>query len=146
MATSESRSVTLACAVARRAAIERAGLLDERFFMYFEDHDWCLRFRRAGWKIFFVPDAEVVHHGGGSEGHLGHDRFDRFYTSMDKFYEKHYGRQSLPAVAALNVAASALRLAGWSLLAPLSGTARARLRDRAPYFRRRIEWYMRPRK
>lgn len=138
----EVQSMALACAVARRAAVEKVGPLDERFFMYFEDHDWCLRFRRAGWKIHLAPDAEAVHFGGGSEGLLGHDRFDRFYSSMNLFYEKHYGRLSLPAAAALNVAASAFRLAGWTLLSPFSGAARKSLETRGAYFRRRISWYL----
>jgi GT2 family glycosyltransferase len=136
------QSMTLACAVARREAIEKAGPLDERFFMYFEDHDWCLRFRRAGWRIWLAPDAEAIHSGGGSEGLLGHDRFDRFYTSMNLFYEKHYGKWSLPVVAALNIAASALRLAAWAALSPFSKSIRVNNLSRAPYFRRRIAWYM----
>jgi len=138
----EVQSIGGACMVARAEAVREVGLLDERFFMYFEDHDWCLRFRRAGWKVFFTPDAQVVHHGGGSEGQLGHDQFDTFYKGMNLYYEKHYGRGSLRAVAFLNVTGSLLRLVGWNALAAFSPTRRGQLKSRAPYFRRRIEWYL----
>jgi GT2 family glycosyltransferase len=51
-----------------RVAAERAGLLDERLFMYVEDVDWSLRVRRAGFAVVFVPDARVRHKGSGSSG------------------------------------------------------------------------------
>ncbi len=138
----EVPSLSGACLIARAEAVRRVGPLDEDFFMYFEDHDWCARFRAAGWKVCFVPQAEVLHYGGGSEGELGHDRFDRFYSSMDRYYEKHFGRSALPAVAALNVAGSALRLAGWGAASIVSPGARNALKSRGPYFARRIKWYM----
>src|ERR1700722_13610608 len=50
----------------RRAALEQVGTFDERFFMYFEEVDLCLRLRDAGWKVLFVPAAKVIHHGGQS--------------------------------------------------------------------------------
>ena len=52
----------------RRAATEEAGLFDEDFFMYGEETDWCYRFRRAGWRVVFLPEAEVTHVGGASHG------------------------------------------------------------------------------
>lgn len=52
----------------RRAALEEVGLFDERYFMYGEDLDLCLRMREAGWAVRYWPGAEVVHIGGGSTG------------------------------------------------------------------------------
>lgn len=52
----------------RRAAIDRVGPLDEDFFLFSEETDWCYRFRRAGWKVLFFPGAEFVHVGGASHG------------------------------------------------------------------------------
>ena len=51
-----------ACLVVRRMAIDRIGLMDERFFLYFEDVDWCRRFWRAGFKVYYVPSALMVHY------------------------------------------------------------------------------------
>lgn len=53
--------VSGACMILRRAALDGIGLLDERFFLYFEDVDLCLRFKRAGWRVAYVPDARVLH-------------------------------------------------------------------------------------
>lgn len=50
----------------RREAIEQAGPLDERFFIYGEDKDLCRRFRNHGWKAVFLPDAQAIHYGGAS--------------------------------------------------------------------------------
>jgi N-acetylglucosaminyl-diphospho-decaprenol L-rhamnosyltransferase len=58
--------VSGACLMARRAAIEQAGPLDESMFMYFEDNEWCLRIRKVGWKVFYDPQAAIVHLGGQS--------------------------------------------------------------------------------
>jgi hypothetical protein len=52
----------------RLAAVEQVGLFDESFFMFSEETDWLYRFRRAGWEVWFTPDAEVVHLGGASHG------------------------------------------------------------------------------
>jgi GT2 family glycosyltransferase len=50
----------------RQDALNEVGLLDERFFMYAEEVDWCKRFRKAGWKVVFYPEAKVIHYGRGS--------------------------------------------------------------------------------
>ena len=52
--------------LARRKAINEVGGLDERFFMYAEDIDWCMRYRQAGWNIMYVPEATATHFGGAS--------------------------------------------------------------------------------
>ena len=56
------------CMLVRRAAVEDVGPLDESFFLFSEETDWCYRFRRAGWQIWFCPEAECVHVGGASHG------------------------------------------------------------------------------
>ena len=57
-----------AALLVRRSAVEEVGLFDEDFFMFSEETDWLYRFRRAGWQVWFTPDAEVVHLGGASHG------------------------------------------------------------------------------
>ena len=80
----------------RREAIEQAGLLDESYFMYCEEIDWSLRIRRAGWEVYTVPAARVIHLGGQSTGqvrpqsliNLWHSRlrlFDRYYAPPKRF-------------------------------------------------------------
>jgi len=60
----EVEAISGSCMLVRRAAIRDIGVLDEGYFMHCEDLDWCMRFRRAKWKIMFVPDATVVHYRG----------------------------------------------------------------------------------
>jgi GT2 family glycosyltransferase len=57
-----------AALLVRREAVDEVGLFDESFFMFSEETDWLYRFRRAGWEVWFTPDAEVVHLGGASHG------------------------------------------------------------------------------
>jgi N-acetylglucosaminyl-diphospho-decaprenol L-rhamnosyltransferase len=57
-----------ACLLVRREAVEQVGGLDESFFMFSEETDWCFRFRAAGWQVLFAPVADVVHVGGASHG------------------------------------------------------------------------------
>ncbi len=58
--------VSGACMLVRRAAIESVGLLDERFFMYWEDADWCRRMREKRWRVVYFPQSELLHYTGVS--------------------------------------------------------------------------------
>ena len=58
--------VSGACMVVRRETLEAISPLDERFFLYFEDTDLCRRARETGWRVFYLPDVEVLHQTGGS--------------------------------------------------------------------------------
>ena len=57
---------SFACILLRRAMIDQVGLMDEGYFLYFEDAEYCLRARRAGWQIAYAPEAVAVHFRGGS--------------------------------------------------------------------------------
>ena len=64
----EAEFVMGACLLVRRAAIAEVGQLDEAFFLFSEETDWCYRFVQAGWKVLFYPGADCVHVGGASHG------------------------------------------------------------------------------
>jgi GT2 family glycosyltransferase len=74
----------------RREALKQVGTFDERFFMYFEEVDLCLRLRAAGWKVLFVPAAQVTHHGGRSARQVLAEATLYRYQSLGAFYRKHY--------------------------------------------------------
>jgi N-acetylglucosaminyl-diphospho-decaprenol L-rhamnosyltransferase len=76
----------------RREAIEQVGLLDERFFIYCEEIDWCLRIKTAGWGIWCVPEAEIVHHVARSTGQFRDEMFVALWKSRYQLFEKHYSR------------------------------------------------------
>ena len=81
--------VTGACLLVRRAAAEGAGLLDERYFMYEEDVDFCAALRARGGRVIFTPDAEVVHLRGRSFAAAGRPASALYDRSHVRFYEKH---------------------------------------------------------
>lgn len=80
-----------ACMLARRAAFEQIGLMDEGYFMYSEEPDWCLRMRRAGWEAWYLPEARIIHYGGQSTGQVRHAMVQALYRSKVRFFQKHYG-------------------------------------------------------
>ena len=98
-----------ACMLVRRAATEQVGLLDESFFMFSEETDWCYRLRAAGWKILFFPAAEVVHVGGATWKR----DFDPMYREQLRghlrFLAKHRGAEAAERARLLLLAALRVR-------------------------------------
>jgi hypothetical protein len=96
--TSEPRRVEVllgACVMIRREALKQVGLLDEGFFMYSEEVDYCRRLRDAGWLIYWVPQAKVVHLGGQSTRQAAVRMFLELYKAKVQYFRKHHG--SVPA-------------------------------------------------
>lgn len=79
-----------ACLIVRKKSIDEVGLLDERYFFFFEETDWALQMKKAGWKIFFVPTALIYHLQGQSVGHNISSRI-LFYRSRYKYFQKWNG-------------------------------------------------------
>lgn len=86
------------CLVFRRRAWQSAGPLDEGYFLYWEDVDWCLRLKRLGWRVLFAPQVAVTHSGGASAGAAAPGYYGR---SMVRFYRKWYGPGKALALALL---------------------------------------------
>jgi len=94
----------------RRRALDEVGLFDEQFPLYFNDVDLCLRLKRAGWKIFFLPDAVCVHHVAASTGQIRCAAMAESHRSLLCFYRKHYRTLSMPIYALLMVC---IAVSGW---------------------------------
>ena len=90
-----------ACIMARRAVVEQVGLLDEGFFMYAEEVDWCYRIRQAGWAIWQVPAARVTHVGGAATRQFRHQMLVALYQSRLRFFRKHYSPRFVAAHTAI---------------------------------------------
>jgi hypothetical protein len=86
-----------ACMLVRREAIAEAGLLDERYFMYSEEIDWCWRIRRCGWAIWQVPAAQVTHIGGAATRQFRQRMRVELYRSRVAFFRQHYSHKFLQA-------------------------------------------------
>ncbi len=81
----------------RREAMQQTGIIDEQFTIFFNEVDWCLRCKRAGWKIFFTPDSEIIHYGGASTVQVGAAMAWESRRGLLQFYAKHYSNaQYLP--------------------------------------------------
>jgi GT2 family glycosyltransferase len=113
----------------RREALESAGFLDERFFMYSEEPDLCLRMKRAGWKICHVPEMTIIHHAGkaGIRPKLwAQDAYSRMRHAKKHFSPGH--RAAYGAALALGYAARAVAPARDATHAARRDAARAALR------------------
>lgn len=80
-----------ACLLVRREAFEDVGGLDESYFMYAEEVDWCYAMRAKGWQVWYQPAAKVIHLGGGSSRNRRTQREGDLYRSRVRFFRKHYG-------------------------------------------------------
>ena len=79
----------------RKEALSKVGLLDEQFFMYAEDIDWCKRFREAGYRVVFHPGVTILHHKyksglANKDEKIKDDTRNWFYDTMLQYYDKHY--------------------------------------------------------
>lgn len=78
-----------AAMMVRAEAIQQVGLLDEDFFMYCEEIDWALRLHQAGWNVFALPTAHVIHYEGQSSKQIRWAAFERLWRSRFHFFRKH---------------------------------------------------------
>lgn len=104
-----------AALIVRRGVIDRVGMMDPSYFMYSEEVDWCLRIRRAGWQIYWVPQSRIVHYGGQSTRQVASTMFVQLYRGKLQYFRKHYGRVYAALYKVVLLAAAAARV----LLMPL---------------------------
>lgn len=119
-----------ACILARRAAVEASGPLDEGFFMYSEEVDWCRRMQAGGWPIWCVPTAEVIHYGGQSTAQQSARMFVELQRSRLRYYRR-YHRPAFVAAARLLTRVAMLKevMSGWRAYRR-GGLSRDRWRER----------------
>lgn len=100
-----------AALLARRTAIDQAGPLDEQYFMYSEETDWCYRIKQCGWEVCYLSTASVVHLGGQSSRQASLRMKTELYRSKLRFFDKHYApwrRGLLMLLLHLSIAGKAL--------------------------------------
>jgi GT2 family glycosyltransferase len=99
--TSEVDAVAGAFMLVRNEVIQQVGVLDESFFLFGEDLDWCYRIKQADWKVFYYPEAKAVHFGRQSRKQANLRSTWEFYKAADLFYQKHYAQNYSPGVSFL---------------------------------------------
>lgn len=118
----------------RQKAIEQVGVMDERFFMYGEETDWCFRFKQADWRIFLTPNAEIIHLGGASSKQAKLDMTLQLRGSILLFFEKHRSKLSYRLACLLMSLFFFLRVPYWLAQAILSkNTVNRRLQATKTY-------------
>ena len=109
--------VSGACLMVRQKTIKEIGMLDEDFFMYAEEADWCLRIKQAGEQVYFFPGAQLIHHSGSSSFQRGMiTRSQELAVSGIKFYKKHHSFFKVNIFVALVVGTFMLRMVIWQVL------------------------------
>ncbi len=124
--------VSGACLMVRRPAVERVGLLDEEFFMYGEEQDWCRRMKETGLRVVFYPGATVVHYGRASSRRARGELAPRALAGRLRYFHKHHGPRAVLAVRAATVVGMTLRL----LALPVRAILRPKTDVRADF-----DWY-----
>ncbi len=110
-----------ACLLCRPAAYEQVGGLDASFFMYAEEVDLCMALHRAGWTVWYHPEAEVIHFGGASSSSRRPEREGDLYASTVRYFNKHHGRSMASLVAAQIIGFTALKAMFHGTLRLLTG-------------------------
>jgi len=119
------------CLMVRRDALQKAGEMDEQFFLYFEETDWCFRMKAAGGQVFICPAARVTHFGGGELGHYDEFRLLAYHASMLRFYRKHYAAWRRIGLRIILLARSSMRAALWAIVALVRPAVRGAARSSA---------------
>jgi GT2 family glycosyltransferase len=109
----------------RRATIDQVGLLDENYYMYGEDVDWCYRMKEAGWEIHYYPKTKITHLKGASSRRKPMKIICEFYRAMYLFHHKHYRKQYIWVVNAIIYAGITLSFIGAVLKNKLFGRMRS---------------------
>lgn len=127
----EVESVIGAAMMVKAAAAREVGLLDEEYFLFLEETDWCLRFRKAGWKVYQFPAVRVVHFQGKSAKRAHAGARIEYSRSRYVYFRKHHGPLAnvvLRAVVPLRVLANVLGNGIGSLFGLLPGRCAERFR------------------
>jgi GT2 family glycosyltransferase len=118
--------------VVRRAVLDHVGLLDESFFFFAEETDWCRRIAMAGWKVRFAPIGEIIHYGGASADQLLERRGLLLGEGLTHLHLKHHGKFSAGAAWLLLWLFNLSRAVAYGVAQSLSG--REAHRKRAGYY------------
>jgi GT2 family glycosyltransferase len=132
--TGPVEAVSGCCFLVRREVIEKIGLLDDGFFMYAEETDFCLRARRAGYEVHYSAAGPIVHFGGESSRQASRRMVVQFRRSLVRFARKHHGPVYAAAVRALLALGLAARLPYWGLRSLRGGEAGKSARQQAGHY------------
>jgi GT2 family glycosyltransferase len=117
----------------RREAIAEVGLLDESYFVYSEETDWCYRFAQAGWRRVFIPSARIVHLDGGrkSTSQVSTKMFVQMQKSSMIYHRKNLGSVAWAKVKVIYIVSNAVRMVLWFISSIINRDLHARNKSAA---------------
>jgi GT2 family glycosyltransferase len=95
--------LTGACMMVRAEVVKAVGMLDEKFYMYYEDGEWCYRIIKGGWKVVYYPEAEVIHYRGQTSQKRRAEMVHSYYCSRLYFFAKHFSSPTCFCVRTLTI-------------------------------------------
>jgi len=139
----EVESLVGACLLVRREVVDRIGSLDERYFFFLEETDWCYRMRRAGYGIYYVPQARIYHLQGASARSFEAEARIEYHRSRLHFFTKHRGRLATACLRGGCLVRVGMDAAALGLVSLLPGMGESRIGRKAQAARRLLGWYLR---
>jgi GT2 family glycosyltransferase len=109
----EVQTIAGCYSLVRMEAIRQVGLMDELYFVYGDDPDWCYRFSKNGWKIMFTPDSEIIHYGGQTTRQMARKFRWQLHGSRLIFMKLHRSRWEFPFARLLSASFFLLRVPYW---------------------------------
>jgi hypothetical protein len=138
----EVDSVIGACMVIRSEAIRQTGLLDEDYFFFLEETDWCFRMRKAGWKIFHCPRAHVIHLQGQSKRRSPARARVEYYRSLYIFFKKNRSTACYAAVRLFRFLKLLINFLSTALALCLTAGTQQRLREKTLTYAYLLWWHL----
>jgi len=115
----EIETVCGSCSLVRKKAIDQVGLMDEMYFVYGDDPDWCYRFKKNGWKIMFTPDGQIIHYGGQTTRQMARKFRLQLHGSELIFMKLHRSKLTFLFARFLTASFLILRVPYWLAVAAL---------------------------
>lgn len=138
--TREVQLISGACMMVRRETIEQTGLMDERFFLYADETDWCYRMRKNAWEIYLNADAVIIHLGQKSMKRNSVSTVYWSCKSMHAFFLKHHGVLSAVAYRAMVFMFIGLRIPVYWLWQYLMPSERVQIQEALKQYPQVLRW------
>jgi GT2 family glycosyltransferase len=136
-------SVIGACMIVRSRSMQEVGLLDEDYFFFMEETDWCYRMRRRKWRVCHVPQAEIIHLQGRTANLVKERAKIEYYRSLYLFFKKHRGRVESMALTGLLFTRFCADFLLTLLSCLFTAFQRERLKRKLGIYARLIYWHVR---
>jgi GT2 family glycosyltransferase len=138
----EVDSVIGACMMVRRKAADDVGFLDEAYFLFLEETDWCFRMKKAGWKVYHVPQAEIIHFQGRSVAQDKRRSKVEYDRSRYRFFKKNWGKAQWFTLLIGRMFGLLLGLIYWTVMCSFTFFEHEKWRRKLSVVAYLLEWHL----